>query len=108
MGLPGLSDAELMKALSYLGNDAAQAALARAMPLWYYVLCESFVDGIGGQSLGPVAGGILAEVVLGLLEGDPHSYLRQWPLWQPTLHDAASGVVPGTFTMADLVRFTER
>jgi hypothetical protein len=52
--------------------------------------------------LGPVGGRIVAEVLLGLLEGDPNSYLRQWPAWEPDLPTAHDG----TFTMPDLVNFT--
>lgn len=77
-------------------------ALLRATPLWYYVLCEAKARA-KGKHLGPVGGRIVAEVLVGLLEGDPHSYLRQWPTWKPELRRADHD----TFTMADLVRFTE-
>ena len=40
---------------------------------------------------------------LGLLEGDPQSYVRQWPAWRPELSARRR-----SFTMADLVRFTQR
>ena len=45
----------------------------------------------------------MAEVLVGLLEADPQSYLRQWPTWKPELPRARVG----DFTMADLVCFTE-
>jgi hypothetical protein len=75
--------------------------LERAAPLWYYVLCEAAAG--GGTHLGPVGGRIVGEVLVGLLEGDPYSYLREEPGWRPDAlgHD-------GRFTMADLVRFAER
>jgi hypothetical protein len=41
----------------------------------------------------------VAEVFVGLLEGDPMSYLKQDPDWTPTLSNT------GDFTMADLLRF---
>ena len=78
-------------------------ALLRAPPLWYYVLCEA-ESRFGGSHLGPVGGGIVAEVLVGLLEADPSSYLRVEPAWKPTLPRAKDR----TFTMPDLVRFTLR
>jgi hypothetical protein len=53
-------------------------------PLWYYALKEAqlLADGL---NLGPVAGRIVAEVLIGLLETDPGSYLVAQPSWQPTL-----------------------
>jgi len=80
----------------------ALESLRRATPLWYYILHEARELG-GGLHLGPVGGRIVAEVLVGLLEADPHSYLRQWPTWKPELPRARVG----DFTMADLVRFTE-
>lgn len=49
-----------------------------------------------------VGGRIVAEVLVGLLEGDPQSYLSRKPSWQPILPSAKKG----DFTMADLVKFT--
>ena len=55
-----------------------------------------------GERLGPVGGRIVAEVLVGLLEGDPQSYL------QPAA-DLEADFLPaqtaGDFTMADLVKF---
>lgn len=69
-------------------------------PLWYYTLKEAQVlnDGV---RLGPVAGRTVAETLLGLLDGDPTSYRNAETPWRPTLPAAQ----PGTFTMADLLRF---
>jgi len=48
----------------------------------------------GGEHLGPVGGRIVAEVTVGLSEGDAHSHLRQDPDWEPTYgHDGSFGVV---------------
>ena len=79
--------------------------LRTATPLWYYVLCEAGTGrhGEGGRHLGPVGGRIVAEVLVGLLEGDPSSYLARDPAWRPTLRSAS----PGDFTMRDLVAFAE-
>jgi len=69
-------------------------------PLWYYVLREAEVRN-GGEYLGPVGGRIVAEVLLGLLDGDPGSYRASVGEWRPTLPAARAG----DFTMADLLRF---
>jgi hypothetical protein len=58
-----------------------------------------------GERLGPVGGRIVAEVLIGLLEGDSQSYLSQSPTWKPHFLPAATN---GDFTMADLVKFTSR
>ena len=52
-----------------------EAKLKAATPLWYYLLREAELG--GGESLGPVGGRIVAEVLVGLLQGDPLSYIRQ-------------------------------
>ena len=69
-------------------------------PLWFYVLKEAQVQ-CNGERLGDVGGRIVAEVLLGLLEGDPHSYFNVDRQWRPTL----PGVRPGEFTVADLLAF---
>lgn len=51
-------------------------------PLWFYILGEASVLG-GGRSLGPTGGRIVAEVIPGLLELDPESFLEVAPLWKP-------------------------
>lgn len=43
--------------------------------------------------------GIVGEVFVGLLEGDPMSYLRQDPDWTPTLSD------DDEFSIVDLLNF---
>ncbi len=86
-------------------------ALVQSPPLWYYVLLEAQIHGrairedghiaVGGTRLGPVGGRIVAQVLVGLLERDPHSYLHHQPSWTP---DLGKG---GDFTMRDLVRLVE-
>jgi hypothetical protein len=117
--LPSGVDAE-RRALAYLnlrrgvalglpsGQDVAHAmgrppldGLDQPTPLWYYLLREA-EEQAGGEHLGPVGGRIVAEVLIGLLEGDPQSYLHQEPQWTPVLPSAHKG----DFTMADLVTFT--
>ena len=73
-------------------------------PLWFYILKESELDEHAqGSRLGPVGGRIVAEVLLGLLNGDPHSYLNQQPTWQPTIPDHNGD---GLITLADVLAFT--
>jgi hypothetical protein len=67
-------------------------------PLWYYVLKEA--ERCDGAHLGPVGGRIVAEVLIGLLCGDPLSYLGVEPNWKPFLKEPV-----GTFTLSDLVKF---
>ncbi len=78
---------------------ADKASLEADAPLWFYCLKEAEVRA-GGEHLGPVAGRIVAEVLVGLLAGDPLSYLHVSPNWRPTLPAARSGA----FAMPDLVR----
>ena len=52
-------------------------------PLLYYVLREA-KEKQQGLKLGPVGGRIVAEVIIGLLSGDPHSFLNVNPKWKPT------------------------
>lgn len=90
MGAAVLSDADL----ELPGGGPA--------PLWYYILREAAVEA-NGEHLGTVGGRIVAEVMLGLLEKDPSSYLRNQPSWTPFLPSATSG----DFTMSDLVAFAK-
>jgi heme peroxidase len=99
MGVAALAGADL--GLDGIDLPAAgKTRLKAATPLWYYVLREAEVG--GGEQLGPVGATMVAEVLVGLLQGDPLSYVRQRPTWKPELPGAAAG----DFTMADLVKFT--
>jgi hypothetical protein len=101
MGIEPLSDDDLN--VDDQVTPVTRAAILRATPLWWYVLCEAGTTehGDGGKHLGPVAGRIVAEVLVGLVEADPQSYLRQWPGWRPELPARTAG----DFTMLDLVQF---
>ncbi len=55
-------------------------------PLWFYILAEAqqaFENDRTVIRLGPVGGRIVAEVFIGLLLYDSHSFLRQAPDWTP-------------------------
>jgi hypothetical protein len=82
------------------GAEAAKQKLAEDTPLWYYLLKEAQVQG-KGKHLGQVGSRIVAEVFVGLLDGDPSSFRKRRPGWTPSLPSKK----PGQFTMGDLVRF---
>ncbi len=88
-------------------RDAARLAqvFRKATPLWYYVLEEARALR-RGRILGPVGGRIVAEVFIGLLRGDPSSYLRAEPRWSPRagIHGAPRD---GVFSMRDLLQHAE-
>ena len=97
MGTTPLAAADLPELAQYgLGLEAST-------PLFHYVLKEAeLVE--DGLRLGPVGGRIVAEVILGLLQLDPDSYLNARPRWKPTL-PTRNGVVSGEFRMVDLLTF---
>jgi len=72
-------------------------------PLWLYTLKEAQFRA-GGDRLGPVAGRIVAEVLIGLIRADPESYLSVDEQWRPTL----PSVEAGRFGLADLLTFALR
>jgi hypothetical protein len=92
IGAPALAAADLVELKEYKG-------FATSTPLWYYALKEAELTA-DGLHLGPVAGRIVGEVLIGLLQSDPRSYLVAKPRWQPTL-----GLRRGEFRMTDLLRF---
>jgi hypothetical protein len=79
----------------------ASLNLDKSTPLWFYILHESSLEPVEGKMLGPVGGRIVAEVFIGLLEGDSMSFLRQDPDWTPTLPSEKKG----DFRITDLLKF---
>lgn len=69
--------------------------LSKATPLWLYILAEGKTIGrmeegpqgqmkfAKGEGLGPVGARIVAEVIIGLLEHDPRSFLGSNRNWSP-------------------------
>ena len=98
MRVPVLTPAQLSSGPD--GAVAQREGLVDATPLWYYVLKEA-EQLHQGLRLGPVGSTIVAETFLGIVHGDPESFMWQRSNWQPELPAA----VPGTFTMADLLNF---
>ncbi|MEH2317500.1 MAG: hypothetical protein V7K24_10330, partial [Nostoc sp.] len=105
LGLPVIPDDQLRVGKA-TAADAANNPLLNSIspefrnraPLWYYILAEAQLEiqkaaQQGGLSedeinniptrLGTVGGRIVGEVFVGLLFGDSHSYLRQYPGWKP-------------------------
>lgn len=75
---------------------AVYAPFATSTPLWYYILAESKIA-TDGLTLGPVAGRIVAETLIGLLRADPTSYLSAFPRFKPFLGtDLVLGPTPDT------------
>jgi hypothetical protein len=105
MGEKPLGEAALRASPIALSDEVAEAVV-HATPLWYYTLCEAQACG-KGNILGPVGGRIVAEVLAGLVEGDPGSYLRQSPQWGPDDSELRAGGEP-IKTMADLVTFVQQ
>ncbi len=116
MGLPSGQDvAERMKVevmtpekIAGSGDDGKVAeahGLHMKTPLWYYILKEAQVRQQGAR-LGPVGSRILAEVFVGLLVGDPESFISKNPGWTPTNHTWKPdlGPTPDSFSMTDLIR----
>jgi len=62
------------------------------------VLAES-----DGERLGPVGATIVGEVLHGIVELDPESYLTLDPSWRPSLPAAGA-----QFGLGDLLAFAER
>jgi hypothetical protein len=91
MGVPPIDKHDLRELKPY-GFD-------KSTPLWYYALKEAKLLG-ESLHLGPVGGRIVAEVLIGLLQTDPGSYLLSQPSWQPTLQNPGSG-----FRMTDFLAY---
>ena len=83
---------------------AHRNALQQDTPLWFYVLKEA-EKREQGRRLGPVGARIVAEVLVGLLAGDPNSWFNVEPTWTPSGIPAKTA---GEFTLADLLDFATR
>jgi len=95
MALPALAPEDLAELAGFGVN------LERSTPLFYYVLREAEVAA-DGLRLGPVGGRIVGEVIIGLLQADPASYLAVEPTWRPPLPARSEA---GAFRMVDFLTF---
>ncbi|MEM8841063.1 MAG: heme peroxidase family protein [Pseudomonadota bacterium] len=91
------------QAIASSGVDAGP--ITKGAPLWLYILAEAEVIGREtapgafdpGEGLGPVGARIVAEVLIGLLELDEHSYLGADRNWTPdTTHDSIGKIMVST------------
>ncbi len=96
MSLPELSKGDL--------SDLKQYGLDDRTPLWFYILKEAEVVE-NGERLGPVGARIVAEVFIGMLQGDRGSYLAQEPDWEPSLQTIDTSRKGEDFKMVDLLTF---
>jgi hypothetical protein len=96
MGIGPIADHELFDGLGL--SEATIKALAGRAPLWFYVLREAELRAESAH-LGAVGGRIVAEVLIGLLTGDPLSYINVVPRWKPEL----KGRHEETFTLTDVI-----
>ena len=98
MNLPVLTAAQLRATAVSADQQTKLEPFVTRTPLWYYVLAEAKHH--GGNRLGPVGGTLVAEVLIGLVRRSKNSILSE-PSWKPSLPSAT----PGTFELADLLRF---
>lgn len=101
--LPGLSETD---------KKAITTSLCDHSPLWFYTLMEAHLceDGL---RLGPVAGTIITEILVGIIKEDPNSFYRQNCRWQPHLRENGDTPDPDnhtglqSYTVVDLLKFAK-
>ena len=84
LGLPAGQDVAKAMGVAPIPNDRlglTDPGWKGRAPLWYYILKEAEL--LGGRTLGPVGGRIIAEVVLGILSLDRSSFLNAPTGWAP-------------------------
>jgi hypothetical protein len=120
MGLTPVPDDELKVGKANADGITGNASITQFgkgfqdnAPLWFYILAEAQHQWLVEASkkstndaknavhtrLGPVGGRIVAEVLIGLMLGDPHSFLSQWPTFQPWFMNSE-----GKFGMPELLK----
>jgi hypothetical protein len=106
VGLPSGQQVAKAMRLTPLSNAtlglSSDPGWAGEAPLWYYILRESELPPYNTERLGAVGGRIMSEVLVGLLQRDPNSYLYLNAAWKPAPPIAPSA---GHFTFVDLLRF---
>ena len=101
LGVPVLGKDDILAAAGTQEQiDALEAGgFVSRTPLWFYILAEA-AHFHGGDRLGPVGSTLVAEVLVGLTRRSEDSILKV-PGWTPSLPSAT----PGTFELADLLKF---
>ena len=109
MGVDPIPDEHLMVGKATEEDAATNVPLTQISPefshnapLWLYVLAEAqqqFVNDGTPIRLGTVGGRIVAEVLVGLMLGDRHSFVVQNPEWRPF----AEFTRHGQFAMGDFI-----
>ncbi|HST71223.1 MAG TPA: heme peroxidase family protein [Kocuria rosea] len=92
LGLPAGQDVARAMGVAPISNDRlglTEPGWNGRAPLWFYVLKEAEL--LGGRTLGPVGGRIVAEVILGILSLDRSSFLNAATPWTPGATPFACG-----------------
>jgi hypothetical protein len=106
VGLPSGQQVAKAMRVTPLSNSAlglTESGWGGEAPLWFYILKEAELPPYNGEQLGPVGGRIMAEVLVGLLQRDPNSYLYLDPSWKPT--PPIANPTTGKFAFADLLKY---
>jgi hypothetical protein len=111
MGVPPIPDEKLRVGKATQEDSPGNRSITefgdsfkRRAPLWFYILAEAQQQFQNDQTpirLGPVGGRIVAEVLIGLMLGDSHSFLQQAPEWTP---DPSFLNQDRKFGMAELIK----
>lgn len=101
LSLPSGQDvARLLKA-DHIYTGEELGTVLDPTPLWFYILKESELEpDNNGTRLGHCGANIVAQVILGILEVDNHSWINVQPDWQPTIPRRGE-----SFDLADLLIF---
>ena len=106
VGLPSGQQVARAMRVNVLSNAtlglSADPGWAGEAPLWFYILKEAGLPPHNAERLGPVGGRIVAEVLVGLLQRDPNSYLYLDAAWKPAPPLAPAA---GQFAFVDLLRY---
>jgi len=95
-----LSPKELASGSS--GSVVKTHGFDKETPLWFYILKEAEVRE-KGERLGELGSRIVVEVFVGLLQGDPNSFINK--KWKPSQDRFVPKKKKDEFTMADMLKF---
>jgi len=98
MGIQALDKSELSD-IGAVGRANGVSNLDTSTPLWFYIFREA-EHRAGSTTLGPVGGRICGEVIIGLLQSDPGSFLNKSGGFSPIVPKVGS-----QFRMIDFLTF---